>query len=97
MLAAGAHSSEGAAKLVHELELPERRANGEPWDQAYFQSKLKQTLQSINRMTLGTLDSFFARVVSNNPTELGLDIGQVKTAGELDGPRIRRQISLPTR
>lgn len=93
MLASGASSPEGAAKLAKDLELPATREDGGAWDQAFFQVKLKQTLQSINRMTLGTLDSFFAKIVANNPTELGLDVGQVRTAGELDGPAIRAQIT----
>ncbi len=93
MLASGASSPEGAAKLAKDLELPANRKDGESWDQAFFQVKLKQTLQSINRMTLGTLDSFFAKIVANNPTELGLDVGQVRTAGELDGPAIRAEIT----
>jgi ATP-dependent exoDNAse (exonuclease V) beta subunit len=93
MLASGASSQEGAAKLAKDLELPATRKDGGAWDQAFFQVKLKQTLQSINRMTLGTLDSFFAKIVANNPTELGLDVGQVRTAGELDGPAIRAQIT----
>lgn len=93
MLASGASSPEGAAKLAKDLELPAARKDGGAWDQAFFQVKLKQTLQSINRMTLGTLDSFFAKIVANNPTELGLDVGQVRTAGELDGPAIRAQIT----
>ncbi len=93
MLASGASSPEGAAKLAEDLELPTTRKDGGAWDQAFFQIKLKQTLQSINRMTLGTLDSFFAKIVANNPTELGLDVGQVRTAGELDGPAIRAQIT----
>jgi ATP-dependent exoDNAse (exonuclease V) beta subunit len=93
MLASGASSPEGAAKLAKDLELPATRKDGGAWDQAFFQVKLKQTLQSINRMTLGTLDSFFAKIVANNPTELGLDVGQVRTAGELDGPAIRAQIT----
>ena len=93
MLASGASSPEGAAKLEKDLELPATRKDGGAWDQAFFQVKLKQTLQSINRMTLGTLDSFFAKIVANNPTELGLDVGQVRTAGELDGPAIRAQIT----
>lgn len=93
MLAGGASSPAGAANLVKELELPPTRKGGEPWDQAFFQAKLKQTLQSINRMTLGTLDSFFAKIVGNNPTELGLDVGQVQTANELEGDAIRAQIT----
>ena len=93
MLASGASSPEGAAKLTKDLELPPSRKDGGAWDQTFFQVKLKQTLQSINRMTLGTLDSFFAKIVANNPTELGLDVGQVKTASELDGPAIRAQIT----
>ena len=93
MLANGASSAEGAAELVRELKLPAQRANGKPWDQAFFQEKLKSTLLSVNRMTLGTLDSFFAKIVGNNPTELGLDVGQVKTASELEGPAIRAQIT----
>lgn len=93
MLASGAASPEGAAKLVNELELPAKRADGGPWDQAFFQAKLKQTLQSINRMTLGTLDSFFSKIVANNPTELGLDVGQVQTTNEMERDAIRAQIT----
>jgi ATP-dependent helicase/nuclease subunit A len=93
MLADAASSPEGAAELAQKLKLPDQRANGKPWDQAFFQDKLKSTLLSVNRMTLGTLDSFFAKIVGNNPTELGLDIGQVKTASELEGPAIRAQIT----
>lgn len=53
---------------------------------------LRATLLSIHRMTLGTLDSFFARLVANYPTEVGLDGQPIRNLDEVEQARIRRQL-----
>jgi ATP-dependent exoDNAse (exonuclease V) beta subunit len=72
--------------------LRERLALGPGWDDAAFRQLLRRTLLSMHRLTLGTLDSFFARLVVNNPAEVGLDGGQIRTIGEVEKAQIRRQV-----
>jgi hypothetical protein len=41
--------------------------------QERFRTMLRQALLSSNRLTMGTLDSFFAKLVNNFPLEVGLE------------------------
>ena len=69
---AGAAGDEAVAKnLAAEIEVPALRA-------ADFLQLLRGVTESMHRLNLGTLDSFFARVVRAFPLELGL-------AGDLSG------------
>jgi ATP-dependent helicase/nuclease subunit A len=63
---AGAASDETAAKkLAAEIEVPELHA-------ADFLKLLRMVTEAMHRLNLGTLDSFFARIVRAFPLELGL-------------------------
>jgi len=63
---AGAASDEAAAKkLAREIEQPALRAKD-------FLKLLRVVTEAMHRLNLGTLDSFFARVVRAFPLELGL-------------------------
>ncbi len=89
--AAALESSENPA--VETAERLRKRLGLPPsCDRAFFLQLLRATLTSMHRMTLGTLDSFFARVVNNNPTELGLDGGEVRTLSDVDAERTRRRV-----
>ena len=84
---AGAASEEAAAtKLTKRLKLPEK------CDQCFYRNLLRATLLSMHRLTLGTLDSFFAKLVANNPTEVGLDGGQIRTISDVEAAEIRTQV-----
>jgi ATP-dependent exoDNAse (exonuclease V) beta subunit len=85
-LAEAAGSEEAAQELNMRLKLDAGQGA------AYYRSLLRATLLSMHRMTLGTLDSFFARLVVNNPAEVGLDGGQVSNIGETEKPLIRQQV-----
>ena len=87
-LAKAAASEEEAAELRSpaRLDLP---AN---CDAAFFRALLRRTLLSMQRLTLGTLDSFFARLVTNNPTEVGLDGGRIRTISDVEAADIRTRI-----
>ena len=61
-------------------------------DAAFFRKLLRKTLLSMQRLTLGTLDSFFARLVTNNPTEVGLDGGRISNIGDVEAADIRTQV-----
>ncbi|MGI8602826.1 MAG: UvrD-helicase domain-containing protein [Verrucomicrobiales bacterium] len=64
-LAAGAASSEGATKLAAELNTP--------WlERQHFVRLLRAMIQDMPRLALGTLDSFFARLLRAFPFEFGL-------------------------
>jgi ATP-dependent exoDNAse (exonuclease V) beta subunit len=88
MLADGAASEKGAAKLSAEMKL------SKPRNQAFFAQLLRQTLHHLHRLTLGTLDSFFARLVNNHPTEVGLHSTAPWTMEELEGASARREVLL---
>ena len=88
MLADGAASEQGAAKLSTEMKL------SKPRNQAFFAQLLRQTLHHLHRLTLGTLDSFFARLVNNHPTEVGLNSTAPWTMEELEGASARREVLL---
>ena len=87
-LAKAASSEEEAADLRSEnrLNLPET------CDAAFFRNLLRKTLLSMQRLTLGTLDSFFARLVTNNPTEVGLDGGRISNISDVEAADIRTQV-----
>ena len=61
-------------------------------DAAFFRDLLRKTLLSMQRLTLGTLDSFFARLVTNNPTEVGLDGGRISNISDVEAADIRTQV-----
>lgn len=65
-LAAAAESGKTAAELRRELALPE----------ADFTAALERVVRSLPRLTLGTMDSFFAKVVRGFQYELGLTGGK---------------------
>jgi len=65
-LAAAATSEAAAAKLRHDLALPE----------ADFGEALERVLRVLPRIMLGTMDSFFAKVVRGFQYELGLTGGR---------------------
>jgi ATP-dependent exoDNAse (exonuclease V) beta subunit len=85
-LAKAASSEEEAADLRSRLELASSR------DAAFFRKLLRKTLLSMQRLTLGTLDSFFARLVTNNPTEVGLDGGRISNISDVEAADIRTQV-----
>ena len=87
-LAKAASSEEEAADLRSKdrLNLPST------CDAAFFRNLLRKTLLSMQRLTLGTLDSFFARLVTNNPTEVGLDGGRISNISDVEAADIRTQV-----
>ncbi len=64
-LARAASDESVAKKLATEIEVPELQA-------ADFLKLLRVVTEAMHRLNLGTLDSFFARVVRAFPLELGL-------------------------
>ena len=60
------------------------------YHQEYFLDLLKKTLLASNQIMMGTLDSFFAKLVNNFPLEVGLNTGVAKTVPdhEADAHRI---------
>jgi ATP-dependent exoDNAse (exonuclease V) beta subunit len=62
----------------------------EKYSQSYFLELLKNTLLASNQITMGTLDSFFAKLVNNFPLEVGLNTGLATTLPdhEADAHRI---------
>jgi ATP-dependent exoDNAse (exonuclease V) beta subunit len=64
-LAAAARSPAAAAELAGKIG--ERQL-----DQPRFLQLLRATTDAMHRLSLGTIDSFFARIVRNFPLELGL-------------------------
>ena len=85
-LAQAAASEEAAGKLRGRLELPDA------CDAVFFRDLLRRTLLSMQRLTLGTLDSFFARLVANNPTEVGLDGGKLRNISDVEAADIRSTV-----
>jgi len=64
-LARAAEDEKSARRLAQEIEVPSLQA-------ADFLKLLRSVTASMHRLNLGTLDSFFARVVKAFPLELGL-------------------------
>ncbi len=85
-LAQAAASEEAAGKLRGRLALPDA------CDAVFFRDLLRRTLLSMQRLTLGTLDSFFARLVANNPTEVGLDGGKLRNISDVEAADIRSTV-----
>ncbi|GAA5123015.1 UvrD-helicase domain-containing protein [Luteolibacter yonseiensis] len=73
-LADAASDEKTAARLREELEIPD----------ADFQEALEKVVRALPRFTLGTMDSFFAKVVRGFQYELGLTGGKFDL---LEGPR----------
>jgi ATP-dependent exoDNAse (exonuclease V) beta subunit len=71
----------GAAENTHEhFELCKRIGlDSQKYNQEYFLDLLKKTLLASNQIMMGTLDSFFAKLVNNFPLEVGLNTGVAKT------------------
>lgn len=59
------------------------------FDQARFRQMLRQALLSSNRLTMGTLDGFFAKLVNNFPLEVGLNTGSATTVPEQETDKLR--------
>jgi ATP-dependent helicase/nuclease subunit A len=82
----------GAAENSHEhLELCKRIGlDSVEYNQTHFLDLLKKTLLASNQIMMGTLDSFFAKLVNNFPLEVGLNTGVAKTVpdNEADAHRI---------
>ena len=85
-LAGAASDAAEAKQLQTRLQLPAS------CDQEFFLGLLRTTLLSMHRLNLGTLDSFYARLVVNNPTEVGLDGGQVQTMNDIEAAEARLQV-----
>ncbi len=73
-LASAASDDENAARLRVDLELPN----------ADFGESLERVVRALPRLTLGTIDSFFAKVVRGFQYELGMTGGKFEL---LEGPR----------
>lgn len=84
--------AEAAGDPTKAAELRARLGLDAACDQAFFRALLRRTLLSMQRLTLGTLDSFFARLVVNNPAEVGLDGPEVRTMDDLEGAQARRGV-----
>ncbi len=56
---------------------------------ARFREMLRQALLSSNRLTMGTLDSFFAKLVNNFPLEVGLSSGAATTVPDQETETLR--------
>ena len=54
-----------------------------------FRTMLRQALLSSNRLTMGTLDSFFAKLVNNFPLEVGLSSGSATTIPDQETENLR--------
>ncbi len=87
-LARAAEDAAAAAKLATAIGRPELKA-------ADFRTMLRTVIDAMHRLNLGTLDSFFARVVRAFPLELGLggdfEILQ-EHAARLERRRVLRQM-----
>ena len=60
------------------------------YDRARFQELLRSTLLASNRLTMGTLDGFFAKLVNNFSLEVGISSGVAMTVpdSEADNNRL---------
>ena len=85
-LALAANNEEEAKELSKRLKL------SEPWSAKQYRNLLRETLISMNRLSFGTLDSFFSKLVSNNAAEVGLDGGELKNLSEVEQNSIRGKI-----
>ncbi|MBM3842478.1 MAG: hypothetical protein FJ397_04305 [Verrucomicrobia bacterium] len=55
---------------------------------AAFAAKLRELVQTSDRLLLGTLDSFFVRLVNQFPLELGLETSRPVTVPEQEAPAL---------
>lgn len=62
------------------------------YTQGFFKELLVKTLLQYDQMLLGTLDSYFARLVNNFPLEVGLEPGKASTIPEHEEDEHRRQV-----
>ncbi len=83
-LARAAASEAEARKLAQDVQAPALRA-------ADFLRLLRAVVEAMPRLSLGTLDGFFARVVRSFPFELGLT-GEFKIMEEAAARRERRRV-----
>lgn len=83
-LAGAARDEAGAQRLAAEIGVPALRA-------ADFLRLLRAVTDAMHRLSLGTLDSFFARVVRAFPLELGLG-GEFEILQEHAARRERRRV-----
>jgi ATP-dependent helicase/nuclease subunit A len=60
--------------------------------QASFKELLAKTLLEYDQMLLGTLDSYFARLVNNFPLEVGLEPGKASTVPEHEEANHQRAV-----
>lgn len=81
-LARAARDPEAAAVLARDIDAPQLGS-------ADFLRMLREVVDAMHRLRLGTLDSFFARIVRAFPFELGLD-GEFEVLEEFTA-RIERQ------
>ena len=72
----------------------ERGADLDPrtYTQGFFKELLVKTLLQYDQMLLGTLDSYFARLVNNFPLEVGLEPGKASTIPEHEEDEHRQQV-----
>jgi ATP-dependent helicase/nuclease subunit A len=83
-LAGAAADAEQAARLAKEI--------GQPvWGAADFQGLLRQMIDAMPRLNLGTLDGFFAQMVQAFPLELGLG-GDFALLEQAEAQRERQRV-----
>jgi ATP-dependent exoDNAse (exonuclease V) beta subunit len=77
-----------------EICAAERGADLDPstYTQGFFKELLVKTLLQYDQMLLGTLDSYFARLVNNFPLEVGLEPGKASTVPEHEEDEHRLQV-----
>ncbi len=74
-------------ELCKRLEL-----SPEKYTQKHFGEMLRQALYASNRITMGTLDSFFAKLVNNFPLEVGLNTGSARTISDQEVLALRIRV-----
>jgi len=70
--------------LCHRLKLDYRQ-----YDRGRFQELLRSTLLASNRLTMGTLDGFFAKLVNNFSLEVGISSGVATTVPDSEADKNR--------
>lgn len=81
---------EAATDEKKRLELCERiQIDVTVHDKQWFQDALRTTLLESNRMTMGTLDSFFAKLVRSFPLEVGIQTGVATTVSDHEAEDLR--------
>ena len=71
-------------ELCNRLRLDYRQ-----YDQGRFQELLRSTLLASNRLTMGTLDGFFAKLVNNFSLEVGISSGVATTVPDSEAEKNR--------